>query len=546
MPSAPARRAAARAGAGGPGSRCGSPRSHGGRAVRPRRVPRARGATLLRARPARRSSATEELRYERLRAEVATLSSPESIVEAARAAGHAPGDVVDYIERRPPRRRNAPDRDVEHARRRSTGRRSRALTPSRRPPPRPGTAAHPRAPTLTRRAPTAGSPRTAPAAPAPAAVADRCGDSASARSLVVIVFGALAVRVTQLQVLSGDHYEAMALEQRLRTIPLARRARQHLRPQRARPRDLDRALVGVRRPDARHRPGAVRRRSSRRSSASTRQMLYERLSDRSRRFVYIARTVDDDGRGPGARPRAARRRRSCPSRSGSIPPGSVAGRDHRPRRRRGLRPRRPRSALRRRAPGHTRRGRRRTRPARPRHPRHRAAARRGRARHRPRARRSTRRCSTRSSGRSSTRSPRPPRRAAWRSSSTCRPATCSRWRRCRVRPTTEPARRRRARARRNKPLTDLFEPGSTNKLITIATAIENGVVGPHTPFDVPPTHPRRRATSRTPTRIATAATRTLVDDRHPARVVERRHDHDRPARSARTQLAAGAARLRLR
>jgi cell division protein FtsI (penicillin-binding protein 3) len=36
-----------------------------------------------------------------------------------------------------------------------------------------------------------------------------------------------------------------------------------------------------------------------------------------------------------------------------------------------------------------------------------------------------------------------------------------------------------------QPLTDLFEPGSTNKLITLATAIERGIVGPHTEIDVP-------------------------------------------------------------
>jgi cell division protein FtsI (penicillin-binding protein 3) len=38
---------------------------------------------------------------------------------------------------------------------------------------------------------------------------------------------------------------------------------------------------------------------------------------------------------------------------------------------------------------------------------------------------------------------------------------------------------------KNRPLTDLFEPGSTNKLVTIGTAIENGIVGPYTEFDVP-------------------------------------------------------------
>jgi cell division protein FtsI (penicillin-binding protein 3) len=37
----------------------------------------------------------------------------------------------------------------------------------------------------------------------------------------------------------------------------------------------------------------------------------------------------------------------------------------------------------------------------------------------------------------------------------------------------------------NQPLMQLFEPGSTNKLITLSTAIESGVVGPDTMIDVP-------------------------------------------------------------
>ena len=37
----------------------------------------------------------------------------------------------------------------------------------------------------------------------------------------------------------------------------------------------------------------------------------------------------------------------------------------------------------------------------------------------------------------------------------------------------------------NRPLMDLFEPGSTNKLITLSTAIESGVVGPDTMIHVP-------------------------------------------------------------
>jgi cell division protein FtsL len=41
---------------------------------------------------------TEELRYERLRAEVATLSSPESIVAAAEALGMVPASSLELVE----------------------------------------------------------------------------------------------------------------------------------------------------------------------------------------------------------------------------------------------------------------------------------------------------------------------------------------------------------------------------------------------------------------------------------------------------------------
>jgi cell division protein FtsI (penicillin-binding protein 3) len=38
---------------------------------------------------------------------------------------------------------------------------------------------------------------------------------------------------------------------------------------------------------------------------------------------------------------------------------------------------------------------------------------------------------------------------------------------------------------RNRPLTDVFEPGSTNKVITISTAMQDGLVSPNTMFEVP-------------------------------------------------------------
>ena len=49
---------------------------------------------------------------------------------------------------------------------------------------------------------------------------------------------------------------------------------------------------------------------------------------------------------------------------------------------------------------------------------------------------------------------------------------------------TEPARVAQS-GDRNAPLTDLFEPGSTTKLVTLAWAIEHGKVTPETSFNVP-------------------------------------------------------------
>ena len=41
-----------------------------------------------------------------------------------------------------------------------------------------------------------------------------------------------------------------------------------------------------------------------------------------------------------------------------------------------------------------------------------------------------------------------------------------------------PARVRRSRPAPNRPVTDVFEPGSTNKVVTIAAALEAGIVSP--------------------------------------------------------------------
>jgi hypothetical protein len=172
---------------------------------------------------------TEELRYERLRAEVATLSSPP-IVDAAKRMGMQAPQTVDYIDARRlllPRRAGS---HVEHAGRRPR-RGEEEPDPSHRPPPRPAgaTSRPPRPPRPTGSTRTARPPRAGrPVARAPRAKRIRPPRAAHplrrlgfCTVLVVVVFGLLSLRVTQLQVLSGDHYRAMALAQRLRTIPLS-------------------------------------------------------------------------------------------------------------------------------------------------------------------------------------------------------------------------------------------------------------------------------------------------------------------------------------
>ncbi len=110
--------------------------------------------------------------------------------------------------------------------------------------------------------------------------------------LVVVVFGLLSLRVTQLQVLSGDHYRAMALAQRLRTIPLsAERGSIFDRDGRDLAISVDRTTVYA---DPTLVPDPALYASKLAPVVGVaQQTLYERLADKSRRFVYIARTVDD-------------------------------------------------------------------------------------------------------------------------------------------------------------------------------------------------------------------------------------------------------------
>ena len=175
-----------------------------------------------------------------------------------------------------------------------TRRRRRALAPSHRPPPRPG--ARPPAAPATASAPGRSARPRARLPPAPRA-ATACGQAAApARA----VHAPRRRRVRRAR--DAGHPVASAQRRSLRSDGAAattahhsaqRRAGQHLRSQRSRPRDLDRADVGLRRSQARRRPGARTPSKLAPVVGVDQQTLYERLSDKSHRFVYIARTVDD-------------------------------------------------------------------------------------------------------------------------------------------------------------------------------------------------------------------------------------------------------------
>ena len=90
-------------------------------------------------------------------------------------------------------------------------------------------------------------------------------------------------------------------------------------------------------------------------------------------------------------------------------------------------------------------------------------------------------------------------------------------------------------ARRNRAVTDAYEPGSTFKIVTIAAALEDNVVSPTSSFVLAADDPGRR-----PGDPRGAHPRDRADDREadPLGVVEHRHDHDRP-----TPGQGGAVRL---
>ena len=197
-------------------------------------VPRSSRSTCSRCSTRSRSTGspsertTEQRRYERLRDEVATLSSPPGDRRRPPSARHGAPRPSSYIDA-PRGRSRAPRRIARRARwPTSTARRRRALTPSRRPPPRRPARAPARPPArradrlARRRAPPRGRPRRArarsgrpPRAAHPPAARRRAACSSC------VVFGVLAFRVAQLQVLSGDRYQRLALAQTAAHDPAA-------------------------------------------------------------------------------------------------------------------------------------------------------------------------------------------------------------------------------------------------------------------------------------------------------------------------------------
>jgi cell division protein FtsI (penicillin-binding protein 3) len=300
--------------------------------------------------------------------------------------------------------------------------------------------------------------------------------------LVVLAFSLLAFRVTQLQVLSGDHYEELALRQRLRTIPLnAERGNIFDRNGR----DL---AISVERSSVYADPTLVADPALYASKlapivAVDQQMLYERLADKSRRFVYIARTVDD-ATAAAIRELALPGVAFVPEAQRQYPAGSVAsaligrvggegyGLD-------GLEAHY--DEVLKGSPGEVvverdQRGR-----EIPNTERKRVDARPGNdlvltidetIQYQVEQTLTDQVTATGAKGGMAV-------MVDVRSGDVVAMATVQ------GPANGEPAHAARAGESTNRPLTDLFEPGSTNKLITVAAAIEQGRIGAHTPFDVP-------------------------------------------------------------
>ena len=90
---------------------------------------------------------------------------------------------------------------------------------------------------------------------------------------------------------------------------------------------------------------------------------------------------------------------------------------------------------------------------------------------------------------------------------------------------------------RLRAITDLYEPGSTFKLVTFMAALQEGVITPDTPFPVPDKYtktfenPLRRARSRTPTRTRSRTGRRARSSRTPRTSARSRSPSRTPAAS---------------
>ncbi len=84
----------------------------------------------------------------------------------------------------------------------------------------------------------------------------------------------------------------------------------------------------------------------------------------------------------------------------------------------------------------------------------------------------------------------------------------------------------RADRRRNRAVTDTYEPGSTFKLVTVTAGLQEGIVSPSTSFPLPPT---LQVADRVIRESHPRGTERMSVRRDRRALVEHRHDHDRAA-----------------
>ena len=111
-------------------------------------------------------------------------------------------------------------------------------------------------------------------------------------AVVIVAFSVLAARVGQLQLMSGGRYEQLALEQRLRTVPLpAERGSIFDRNGRDLAMSVQRATIYADPHLVNDPVGEAAKLAPLLGTPA--DVLLQRLADKSRRFVYLARRVED-------------------------------------------------------------------------------------------------------------------------------------------------------------------------------------------------------------------------------------------------------------